>query len=70
MCAAMDVCLLLRPESDRAGRRLCVEAAERAEDPEVARRERLTALFYALGDALGLACCRPNPMYPNPTVRS
>ena len=27
------------------------EAAERADDPEVARRERLTALFYALGDA-------------------
>ena len=26
------------------------EAADRAEDPEVARRERLTALFYALGE--------------------
>lgn len=25
-------------------------AADRAADPEVARRERLTALFYALGE--------------------
>ncbi len=66
----MGVCAPLRPESDRAGRRPCVEAAERAEDPEVARRERLTALFYALGDALGLACRQSNPVYPNPTLRS
>ena len=67
---AMKMRKLHRPEPDRAGRRPCTEAAERAEDPEVARRERLTALFYALGEALGLACRPCNPIHPNTTLRS